>query len=229
MKKILLIILIYLFSINIVSAKESKLIISGNDNKMYYDSDFYDTNMFMSHLDIIPGSVFTDILEIENETNFTFNLYLKISYKNYNELLEYLNMKLYLDNKLIYDGDMKGPNVENSHNDLKNAIFIDKLIPHKKYQLKVVTNLSYEYSNILNNDKLISEWNFFAETFDELNNQNDSNKEKIIQIIPAPKTGIKKNMIPIVVFSGSLCLVGLVIIILLFKKRNKDDNNEKNY
>lgn len=36
-------------------------------------------------------------------------------------------------------------------------------------------------------------------------------------------------MIPIVVFSGSLCLVGLVIIILLFKKRNKDDNNEKNY
>lgn len=230
MKKLLMIILIFFLSMNIVLAKENKLVISSSDNKLYYDSKLFDEAKFMSHLDMIPGSQYSDNLEIENETNYTFNLYLKVTNGNNNELINYLTMKLYLDGNLIYDGDMKEKQIINENSVLNNAILLGNFNPHQISNLVVTTEFSKEYSNTANNESLITTWTFYAETFDDFNKPDEPNvpnETEIIEIVPAPITGINKNMLPIIISAGSLCVAGVMIIIILAKRKNKDDKYEE--
>ena len=228
MKKILFIFLTFFLSINIVLAKENKLSISSSDNKLYYDSKLLDTNTFMKHLDMIPGSTFTDNLIIENETKFNFNLYLKINNRNNNELLDYMTMKIYLDDKLVYDGDMIGSGLFYENDALNNSFLVGNFSANQLSNLRVVTNLSTDYSNINNNDSLIIDWKFYAETKDDINKKDDIEEETIIEIIPAPITGINIDKLPIIIISCGLCLAGCILIIILIKKRNKDDKYEEN-
>lgn len=228
MKKILFIFLTFFLSINIVLAKENKLSISSSDNKLYYDSKLLDTNTFMKHLDMIPGSTFTDNLIIENETKFNFNLYLKINNRNNNELLDYMTMKIYLDDKLVYDGDMIGSGLFYENDALNNSFLVGNFSANQLSNLRVVTNLSTDYSNINNNDSLIIDWKFYAETKDDINKKDDIEEETIIEIIPAPITGINIDKLLIIIISCGLCLAGCILIIILIKKRNKDDKYEEN-
>ena len=228
MKKILFIFLTFFLSINIVLAKENKLSISSSDNKLYYDSKLLDTNTFMKHLDMIPGSTFTDNLIIENETKFNFNLYLKINNRNNNELLDYMTMKIYLDEKLVYDGDMIGSGLFYENDALNNSFLVGNFSANQLSNLRVVTNLSTDYSNINNNDSLIIDWKFYAETKDDINKKDDIEEETIIEIIPAPITGINIDKLPVIIISSGLCLVSLIAIFILIKKRNKDDKYEEN-
>lgn len=227
MKKILFIFLTFFLSINIVLAKENKLSISSSDNKLYYDSNLLDTNTFMKHLDMIPGSTFTDNLIIENETKFNFNLYLKINNRNNNELLDYMTMKIYLDDKLVYDGDMIGSGLFYENDALNNSFLVGNFSANQLSNLRVVTNLSTDYSNINNNDSLIIDWKFYAETKDDINKKDDIEEETIIEIIPAPITGINIDKLPVIIISSGLCLVSLIAIIILIKKKNKDDKYEE--
>lgn len=227
MKKILFIFLTFFLSINIVLAKENKLSISSSDNKLYYDSNLLDTNTFMKHLDMIPGSTFTDNLIIENETKFNFNLYLKINNRNNNELLDYMTMKIYLDEKLVYDGDMIGSGLFYENDALNNSFLVGNFSANQLSNLRVVTNLSTDYSNINNNDSLIIDWKFYAETKDDINKKDDIEEETIIEIIPAPITGINIDKLPVIIISSGLCLVSLIAIIILIKKKNKDDKYEE--
>lgn len=228
MKKFLFIILTLFLSINIVSAKENKLVISSSDNKMYYDSKLFDSNLFMSHLDMIPGSKYNDLLVIENQTSFTFNLYLKIKKINDNELLDYMRMKLFFDDNLIYSGDVLGSNVSDQNSNFNNAFYVGKFTPGQISNLNVLTELLTEYSNTNNNDILKIDWTFYAETYDDIDKSDeipaDKENEEIIEIVPAPITGIEKNFIPIIISASGLCLLGTIIIILLIKRKKSDDN-----
>ncbi len=231
MKKILFIILTLFVSINIVSAADNKLSISSIDNKLYYDSKLFDTNTFMKHLDMVPGNTFVDNLVIENQTNYNFNLYLKIKNRNNNELLDYMSMKIYLDDKLVYDGDMVGTGLFYENDVLNNSFLVGNFSAHQLSNLKVYTNFSTEYSNTNNSDSLIIDWKLYAEMKDDgdiiddndFNNKDD--ESEVIEIVPAPKTGINLNRLPIIIASSSLCILGIFIIIIL-KRRNRSDSDE---
>ena len=68
MKKVLLLILL-LITINFsVVAKENKLYFTESDDRLYYESELLDSNVFMNHTDMIPGSSYVDELIIENGT-----------------------------------------------------------------------------------------------------------------------------------------------------------------
>lgn len=221
MKKIILLIFAFFISLNLVSAKENKLYISSRDNKLYYDSKLFDTNKFMNYLDMIPGDTFNDELIIENNTKYTFKLYLKIKNRNNNDLMDYLSMKLYLDNNLMYDGDVIGTNLNN----LDDVYYVGTFKPNQVSKLDAFVNFSIDYSNMDNKDTLIVDWIFYAET-DEIIEKNDTdNKESVIvEILPAPTTGINIDSNFIGYGLLGLCLVSSIVIVILFGK--KDDKHE---
>ena len=216
MKKILLIIIMLFLSITGVSAVDNKLYISSSDNKLYYDSKLFNTNKFMNYLDMIPGDTFNDELVIENHTKYNFKLYLKIKNRNNIDLMDYLTMKLYLDNQLMYDGDVIGTNLNNQD----DVYYIGTFTPGQISKLDAYVNFSIDYSNMDNKDTLIVDWLFFAETYDNMED------DVIVEILPAPETGltIDKNIIGYIVFG--LCLVIALVIVIIFGK-NKGDSDEK--
>ena len=220
MKKIILLIFAFFISLNLVSAKENKLYISSSDNKLYYDSKLFDINKFMNYLDMIPGDTFNDELIIENNTKYTFKLYLKIKNRNNNDLMDYLSMKLYLDNNLMYDGDVIGTNLNN----LDDVYYVGTFKPNQVSKLDAFVNFSIDYSNMDNKDTLIVDWIFYAET-DELTEKNNTdNNSVIVEILPAPTTGINIDSNFIGYGILGLCLISSIVIVILFGK--KDDKHE---
>lgn len=224
MKKILLVIIMLFLSISVVKAKDNKLSISSIDNKLYYDSSKFDSEIFMHHLDMIPGNEFSDELVIENETKYTFNLYLKIKKRNNNELLDYLSMKIYLNDLLIYNGDMLGTSNESGSVKLSNYYLVGTFTPNRVAKIRVETKFSDEYSNMSNEDPLIIDWSFYAETFDDLSGKDDvidNDDSEIIEILPAPVTGMDINTVSVIAGISGLCIgIAIIFIILTRKKRN---------
>ena len=104
MKK-LLILLLLLITVP-VFAKENKLYLLEDKKTIKYESGLYDDKVFMKHLDMVPGSKYTDELYIENGTDVPYKLYFKAVKKNQGadaeKLLQSISMKITLDDKLIY-------------------------------------------------------------------------------------------------------------------------------
>lgn len=220
MKKIILLIFAFFISLNLVSAKENKLYISSSDNKLYYDSKLFDINKFMNYLDMIPGDTFNDELIIENNTKYTFKLYLKIKNRNNNDLMDYLSMKLYLDNNLMYDGDVIGTNLNN----LDDVYYVGTFKPNQVSKLDAFVNFSIDYSNMDNKDTLIVDWIFYAKTDEITEKNNTDNNSVIVEILPAPTTGINLDSNFIGYGILGLCLISSIVIVILFGK--KDDKHE---
>ena len=215
MKKLLsLITLIILLSMSSVYAKESKLYLIEKNNKLYYDNSLLEGNTFIKNLDMLPGNSYSDELIIENGSKKSYILYFKIeekgNSKEANELLDSISMKLYLDNKLIYDGKIKGLDYKNSGINLQDIIQLKEFNPGDSAILRVETTLDYEYSNKDNNDTSNIDWVFYYQFEDN----------EPIKIVSAPSTGINKDNLQVIIISAGLCLIGILIIIIA--KRNKE-------
>lgn len=207
MKKVLLLILL-LITINFsVVAKENKLYFTESDDRLYYESELLDSNVFMNHTDMIPGSSYVDELIIENGTKTKYTLYFKLEENNQSseekELLEYINIKITLDGKEIYNGKALDLNDEN----LSDAILLGEFTKDKVSIMKIETKLDENYSNTNNIYTSKIDWSFYAQ-FDG----NDSE-----EILPIPNTGINgaSNYLVVVIF----VIIGLLIIFSL--KREK--------
>lgn len=218
MKKVLFALVLILLSVSVVSASDNKLYLTENDNKIYYDKSLYDENLFMNHLDMVPGSSYTDELLIENATGLDLTLYLQVLEENQsidaNELLDNISMKIYLDDKLIYDGKVKGLDYKLQGVNLQDSVLLKQFNKNDKSKIRVELNLSKDYSNKNNDDYSYLKWKFIAQ-FDKSKVDADT----VVEVVPAPSTGINKNYIPIIIASIGLCTVGCIIIIIAKKKK----------
>lgn len=219
MKKVIFALVLFMISLSVVSAADNKLYLTEKDNKIYYDTNLYDENQFMRHIDMVPGGSYLDELVIENGAPFDLTLYLKIIEEQQNEqadeLLDNIFMKVYLDNNLIYDGKVKGLDYKLQGVNLQDSILLKKFNTGDKAKIKVELYLSKEYSNKSYNDYSHLKWRFIAQ-FDK---SKVKDADVVVEVVPAPITGINKNYIPIIISSIGLCTLGCIIIILLKKKK----------
>ena len=214
MKKTLLLLIAFLslfLSINLVTAKENKLYFIEKDNKIYYDSSYLGENVFMKHIDMIPGSEYRDELVIENNTNKEYSLYLKVKLKDQSieadELLDNINMVIYLDDVEIYNGKAKGLDYIGNGINLQNAVLLKKFTKKQSSRLKVETSLSNDYSNISNNESSYIDWVFYAEY--------DNKTEEIVDV---PNTN--KDSFPVItIVSLTMCAIGIGMVIYARKKQ----------
>ena len=205
MKKILLFITILSFFCFLsVNAEENKLYFTEDNDRLYYDGTLLD-DVFMKHLDMVPGDSFIDELVIENGTNEKYKLYFKIVPRNQSEeanlLLDNLLMKIKLDDKLIYDGKVTGIDYSGNGINLQNAILLGEFNSSEKSKMIVEIKLSEEYDNIDFLESSYIDWSFYAQY----------GEEKPSEIINSPNT--MKNSFPFsIIFSIIIVLIGLLII-----------------
>ena len=207
MKKILFSIILFIFMCIPVYADSNKIYFTESDKRIYYQD--YD-GTFLKHLEMLPGEEYNDTLEIENNTKEDYKLFLKFIDKNESnqasELLDNLEMKIYLDDNLIYEGNSKGLIYQDGDYILDDVITIGNMKPKSEHILKVITKLSDNYTNKDNNELSYLNWVFFAQY---------GNKGDIKPIDKNPKTN---DNLYTYIFISIISLLSIILGIVMKKK-----------
>ena len=133
-------------------------------------------------------------------------------------------MKVFLDDNIIYDGKVKGLDYNSNGVNLQDSVLLKKFKDKESIKIRVELNLSKEYSNKEFNDYSYIDWKFIAQFDKSKVEAADVTKpdDVVVEVVPAPSTGINKDYIPIIIASFGLCILGCIVIILAKKK--KDEN-----
>lgn len=194
MKK-LLFLLILLITLPVRAEDNRLYFVEGKDSdKVYYESGLFDSKKFMSHLDMVPGSSYTDTLVIENSTNTKYTLYFKFNKKSQSQdaenLLNNIIMKITINGNVIYEGKANGM----GSLDLTDAVLLGDVLPKTKYNMVVNTYLSTEYTNPQDDDLAKIDWTFYAQY----------DREPPHEIVPI--TGSDR--------SNSIVIIAIILIVL---------------
>ena len=247
MKRIILFVFLSLFLVIPVFAENEKNVLHfvEGDEGLYYESKFINENVFMKHLDMIPGEKYYDSLFIENGADDKYILYFKVDDKN-DDLLNNIVMRIYLNDELIYNGYATGEDYYSDGINLRNVICLGYVNPDDEYEMKVETYISPKYTDYNNLDTSTIDWHFYAQypavdipeplpkphpvepdepdpvepsKPDEPSNPADN--PGIVEILPIPNTGISISKIDnrIVSICALLGLSLSIIIVLIFRKK----------
>ena len=215
----------------------NKLKLTREDNKIYYDTTLFNPDEFMHHTDMVPGGNYVDELIIKNATKTKLTLYLKIDEPSQNalsdELLNNIFMKVYLNNSLIYNGKVKGLDYNLSGINLQDSVLLKEFAKNEAAKIRVELQLSPDYDNKDYNDYSYLNWKFIAQ-FDVDNDPTPNPQPKtvteyevddeivLVEIVPAPITGLDYNYVPIVIASIGVCTVACILIIFIKKKKKEN-------
>ena len=249
MKRIILFIFLSLFLVVPVFAEGERNVLHfvEGDDGLYYEGKFLNEDVFMKHLDMIPGKKYNDTLYIENAANDKYLLYFQVDDEN-SELLKNIIMRIYINDEMIYNGLATGEDYYSDGINLRDVICLGYIEPDEEYEMKVETYLSPDYSNINNLDTSTIIWHFYAQypAVDvpeplpkphpiEPDNPNPPEPDNpdgpvnpadnpgIVEILPIPNTGICGGTIDNRIVS-IVALLGLsfsIIMFLIF--RNKEE------
>ena len=149
-----------------VKAESNRLYFTEDEKGLVYDTDYFDEKIFMHHVDMYPNKSYEDILDIENGTNNECELYFKIVQKEQDELakelIDNIEMEIYIDDNLIYKGIATGEDIEGDGINLENAISLGLFKPGIKKTLVAITKLSKDYENKSNTTKSYIDWQFYG-------------------------------------------------------------------
>lgn len=156
-----------------------------------------------------PGKTFEDELKIENLTNDSYMLYIKIKKESIStdelELLSNINIVIHNEEKdLLYDGPSTGLEYKVDNQLVDDIIFIGYYEPFTKDNLKVRSTLKKDYENTENLNLNDVEWEFYAMSDSKTEIINPNTQDTILRYI--------------VIFVITLILF---IIFIYFRKKKK--------
>lgn len=200
-------------------------------------------NRFMSISNMIPGEQYADALSIENRSKEDYELYMQVvpranQSQMMEELLELIQMKVYLEDKIIYDGTASGIEYQNANNNLQRAVLLGKYASGKQNQirveLKLSENASMEYCELLTK----IDWKFMANKVESPDQPKKSTPKQTKTPTPeqpktptpaqvaktnqisSPKTG-DDSVFANYMISMTIAIIGITICIWLLKKQRK--------
>jgi hypothetical protein len=213
--KLLMSIILFAIAIAIVpvNAKENRLYFTESKNRLYYESSLIDENVFMKHLDMVPGKTYTDELIIENGTKTKYSLYFKVipteQSSEAEDFLENILMRIYIDGVEFYEGKTTGMDYSENGKSLQDTVYLGDIKPSSKHKMVVETKLSEDYMNTEYTEESLIDWSFYAQY------QNS----KPIEIVKVPNTMI--NSIPYIsIISIIIIVIGLSVLLYAKNKKN---------
>ena len=214
MKKVIMSLLfvvgLFIFSSEVNAA--NKLYFTKSGDRLYYDSGKIDDKTFINHQDMVPGKTYKDELIIENGTKTDYTLYFKIKEREQsnelNEFLDHIEMKIYLDGKLLYEGLAKGLDYTKGGINLQEALNLGVFQSNEEHKMVVETTLELEYSDTTERDSSWIDWEFYA-----------TYQGEVIEIEKNPNT-VDRIKSMVIIFIISLCAI-IFIIALMKKKEHK--------
>ena len=205
-----IILFLVLLSLTIpVFSKENAIHFNTSADKTFYKTDFNEEGFFFNNTNLIPGEVYTNELTIYNDTKNLFTIYLKFFNREQstaaNDLIDHLNIKIYNNDSIIYDGKATGVTYDGTNYDLEGAITLGDYQPNSKGIIKFEVVLDPNYGNIESNEFSYVDWKFYG--------QYDDNK-KIEEITENPNTG--ENKFIIMMFFAVPILLLVIMIGMLY-------------
>ena len=172
-----------------VFASNGRVYIHEEDGQIVYDADDGFDDRFMFHEGMTPGGeTYTDYLVVENGTSSAYDIFFKITSENNSikaeNLIEHIEMKIYIDDEIFYNGKARGLDYRGQGVDLTDAIKIKHFEPGESVRLKVETFLDASYEDINNPDTSRTHWHFYAS-----DKSDPVNPVKPDEIPINPKTG----------------------------------------
>ena len=218
MKKIFVALLASIIIATPVFAEEkNKVFVYEQDEKIYYDSKQFD-DRFMVHENMVPGDSYSDELVVENGTSYEHDIYFKVALddantENAKDLLDYIDMKVYVNDALFYNGKAKGKDYRGEGVDLTDAVLIKRFAAHESVSMRVETHFDESYEDIDNHDTAHTHWLFYL----------SDQPEKPEEITPNPRTNDDFSPWYFVIFgvSGAVLIVVIVYEVIQKKKDKK--------
>lgn len=218
MKKIIAAILASIFIAAPAFAAGNVVYIYEADGKIYYDSERFD-DRFMIHENMTPGGqVYTDTLTVENGTSKEYDIYFKITSENNSakadNLIEHIEMKIYLDGVLFYDGKARGLDYRSQGVDLTDAVKIGTSSAGSSKEMRVETFLDSAYEDIDNPDTSLTHWHFFITDPIDPTPGPEPEPEPVVpeEIVPNPRTNDDFTPWFLVLLGGSFGLLAFITI-----------------
>lgn len=192
-------------------------IIESNGQIVYNAADGFDER-FMVHEGMVPGGeTYTDYLTIKNDTSKGYEVYFKITSDNNSakasNLIDHIEMKIYIDDTLFYDGKARGLDYRSQGVDLTDAVQIQFFNPGQSVRMKIESYLDTAYSDIDNPDTSRTRWHFYVTGETEPDPDDPIEPE---EVIPNPHTEDNFSPFFIVLLGTSLAF----LIILTLRERS---------
>ena len=135
---------------------------------VYYDMDNNNTNVFMNHRNMLPGETYTDEIIIKSTCSKELSLYFDFKMKKQNdleeELLNNINMKVYINDVLQYDGVAKASlYIDNEDIKEEDLIYLGTYNKSSQSRIRVETSLKDEYE-VKDTDIAKTELNFYIKS-----------------------------------------------------------------
>ena len=225
MKKVLTILFVFLFTIN-VSAKD-KTFIMEEINHQYYYEEHSTVDSFQQEIKMNDLKTYSNTIQIMNNSDLSQEVFLLFESKgedgSYDDLMDYLHLKIFLNDKEVYNDSAETQNLASKREDLHDFISIGKIKGKDLSTLKIEMTVSEEYKEISNNQFAYVTWKFY---------QKDSDKDlvEIEELTPA----LMYNFLDVWVFCG-VCVLFAVLLLSLFyyrlktkrKREQKKEEKEK--
>ena len=198
----------------VFAEEKNRVYVYEKDEKIYYDSKQFD-DRFMVHENMVPGDSYSDTLVVENGTSYEHDIYFKIELDETNttnakDLLDYISMKVYINDKLLYDGKAKGEDYTSKGVDLTDAVFIKRFAAHESISMRVETHFDENFEDLENHDVAHTHWHFYLS--DQPGKPDEIN----------PRTNDDFSPWYFVVFGAcGAALVAVIVFEVVQKKKNK--------
>ncbi len=161
MRRLFVAILASLLVATPVFAKTNTVYIYEEDGKIYYDGALFD-DRFIIDENMTPvgrdenmnpvGQVYTDYLSVENRTSKGHDIYFQITAEDdppgAYDLLKHVEMRIYLNDVVFYDGKARGLDYYDQGVNLANAIKLKYFEANETAVMKVETYLDSNYEDV---------------------------------------------------------------------------------
>ena len=227
MKKIIFSFILFLsffFIISVNALEENRLLFKLEDNEdeeevMVYDSNLFEKEHFMKHIDMAPGRVYTDNLIIENGTEDTYSIFMKmVPKKEDDELLKEITIKVYCRDKLTYTGKAIGGEI---NEEFDNAMFICAIDSGDEADVRIESILD-KNNNTPDSDLSYVDSVFFAQYGDFT--PVEIVEDTVIEV--NPETSRDKYLFPIKII-GIVVILLMIVIIFIQNKKEKNSKEEE--
>lgn len=196
-----------------VDAKDTKLSLLKDHDVLCYDGKTIKDEDLMKEMDLTSSEVFKNELVIENTTGDDYQIYFLLSTKeqdgSFNDLLDYLTLKVYVDDKVVYDGTGSVIDFATEKEDLHDFISLGSILKASSSVMRVEASVSNDYASVSNNTFAYLIWEFYIR---------DKDKEFIK--IEELSTEQFYNWMDIWVFC-LVCIIVAGIILFIYYRRKK--------
>lgn len=152
MRRLLTAILASLLIATPVFAATSTVYIYEADGKIYYDGALFNDRFIIDEGMTPSGEVYTDYLSVENRTSRDYDIYFQITADDdspsANNMLEHIEMRIYLNDVVYYDGKARGLDYRDTGVNLTNAVKLKHFDANETAVMKVETYLDASYDDV---------------------------------------------------------------------------------